>query len=120
MASAIAASALPAARHGSLARLGEPAFPGEGVLDDSVEIVELRRPAELRAQALAVGDDRRRIARAAGGEAHGKIAAARALDGLDHFKDGTAVPVAAIERLVAAAAAQVRQAAECARARSVT
>src|SRR2546429_7627362 len=44
----------------------EPPFSGERMLDNGVEVVELRRPAALRAQPLAVGDDRRWTAGAAG------------------------------------------------------
>src|SRR6266550_1961851 len=76
---------------------------------NDIEIVELRRPAKLSAQARAVGDDRCRIAGAAGGEPYSKIAPAHVLDRLDHLEDRGAVPVAAIERFAAAAAAQVRQ-----------
>src|SRR5437867_2444611 len=100
MAPTIALSALLTARHGEFTHVGEPAFPRQGMLDNDVEIVELRRPAELSAQAPAVGDDRRRIAGAAGGEPHGKIAPAHAFDRLDHVEDRGAVSVAAIERLV--------------------
>ena len=79
------------------------------MLHDRVEIVELRRPAELRAQAPAVGDDRGRIACAAAGEPHGKVAPAHALDRLDHLQNRGAVPIAAVERLAFAAAAQMPQ-----------
>jgi hypothetical protein len=44
-------------------------FSGVCLVDDSVATVELPRPAELRAQALAVGDNRRRIAGGGGQQA---------------------------------------------------
>src|SRR5437763_4098316 len=92
-----AASASQADGYRGCAHVGQPALPGERMRDDGIEVVEFGRPAELPAQAAAVGDNRRRVAGAAARKPHGKIAAAHALDRVDHGQNGTAVPVAAVE-----------------------
>src|SRR3954469_4058826 len=77
--------------------------------DDGIEVVELRRPAELGANARRIRYDRHRVAGTARRKPYGKITAAHSLHGLDHFEHRIAVPIAAIECLARPAAAQMRK-----------
>src|SRR5487761_2623114 len=79
---------------GGFALSWQPAFPGEGMGDDGVEVLELRTPIERRTDAPDVGHQRRRIARPPAGDLDRKVAAAGALDRLDHLEHRRAVPIA--------------------------
>ena len=85
----------------------QPLLPAQRRADDVVEVVVVRRPSESVADALRVGDEDRRIARASAFLAHDERTAVRALDRRDHLAHAVSVPVAAVERERLAARAQV-------------
>src|SRR5262245_60589476 len=99
-----AESARPATSAGAPRK---PAFPRQRVGDDGFQIVKARLPTEGGMDALAGGDDVRRVARPARGELDLEIDTRHALDGLDHLQHRMSATVAAIERGGDAAAAQI-------------
>src|SRR5262249_3582394 len=102
-------SALADARLSGIAGLCEAALPGERMLDDGVEMVELWSPTKVCAQARAVGDDCGGVAGPAAGELDGKIALAHALDRVEHLEHRLAVAVAAVVGRIVSTGAQMRQ-----------
>lgn len=91
----------------ALARSEQAPFPGKNVVDDSVEIVELRPPVEGGMYAPGIDNQRSQIAGAAAGYLNGKIAAAHALDRSHRVKHRRPVTIAAIGGRTGAAAAQI-------------
>src|SRR5579885_2229411 len=72
------------------------ALPGQSLSNDCFEIVEFRRPAKERFDALRACDKHGWIAWAPARDPHRERSSRDALDGLDHFENGKAVAVTAI------------------------
>src|SRR5215203_4807184 len=89
-----------------VARL-ERALPGERLGDDLAQIVALRPPAELGADAVGARHDRRRVAGPPARDHDREIDARDLLHHVDDLEDRVALAVAAVEGQALAAAAQV-------------
>src|SRR5580704_3729714 len=98
-----------ARRRGAGLDAGAAMLPFQRMLDDGLQVVELRCPAQQGADAAGIGDDGGGIAGtpAAGGDL--EIDARNALDGIDHLEHREAAAVAAIQGQRGAAAAQMPQ-----------
>src|SRR5690348_8658913 len=107
------ATARPKASGGSGARrlvvapFGKLAFPRERMARDRREVIELRLPAEQRADAVRFRHDLRRVAGAARRRIDPEIDARHALDRVDHLEHREAAAVAAVERGRSSAVAQI-------------
>jgi hypothetical protein len=75
---------------GSRAAIHQLPFPGKRMPRDGVDVVELRRPVEQRADAAGVGHHGGRIARSPVAQADREVDPGDALDRLDHLQDGIA------------------------------
>ena len=72
--------------HGVIALARQPPFPRISMADNGVEVLELWPPVELRADAIDIGYQGRRIAGAPAGNFDRKIAPTDAPHRVDHFK----------------------------------